>query len=582
MAITPIMDEATIRTLLEGVDAPELVGPLQVVGDGFSPCRDRGAVVVCAGALNVQGQEIAVHVGFKATFPAAPPMICLLVPDNLGCIPHVERDGYVCYVDSEGLLLNWREPASLIEEAIKLTVAVLDDGMAGKNTRDFLDEFEAYWRQNEHLLRCDSYVEPTHEVRQIIMMRKGSAQEGYLYAADDDSAAAAYDAAAQHFTIVNALYVPLEEHSLVLPPPPQSFWSAAELRAIVRRNLSSANLKRLDRFTQKHKREEVVILKLPRQKGGEVLVGVQCLDVEAAHPLNPQGDAGQLMPILLTRKDMTYLLPRGGANTSLTGRRVAVVGCGSVGGQAAVELVRLGVLNLTLVDPQQLATENIFRHVLGKAGVGAPKAMALKDDIMRRFPYATVQACVETVERALEDDGLKPEDHDLIVVAVGDPSLSLFLNQYFYDCSDAPPVLYTWLEAYGIGGHALLTLNKSRTGCFECLCTSPIDEEGMYERASFAAPGQSFSKNLSGCAGMFTPFSSLDSLRTAALAVDLAVKALVGTVQGNPLLSWKGNGDAFVQAGYIPSDRFKLTTEELYAGRYSYRNSRCPVCGNER
>jgi hypothetical protein len=140
--------------------------------------------------------------------------------------------------------------------------------------------------------------------------------------------------------------------------------------------------------------------------------------------------------------------------------------------------------------------------------------------------------------------------------------------------------LYTWVEAYGIGGHALLTLNGCRKGCFECLYTPPVDGD-MCDRTSFAAAGQSFAKDLSGCANLFTPFSSLDAVRTATLAVELAGNTLMGKVDGNPLVFWKGCPDAFTAAGYHVSDRYGLSEQKLFERRYQHPSPRCPVCGGE-
>lgn len=576
------LDQTAFYTILESVNSSELIGQLHPVSDRSSPCHEREATAVYGGELDVGGKQIAIHVGLDADFPVTLPIICVVNLDDVGHIPHVELDGYICYIQTEGLLLDRRNPVGIIEDAIKLAATTLNNGLTGANVYDFVDEFEAYWRRNKQCLRCDSFVEPTDEVREVIFMRRGSPHEEYIYAADDEHSVAAFDSTrTKQFTIVNGLYVPLQKHSLVLPPAPTSFWSVEELRAVVRRNLSSANMNRLDKLTEKHKYEEVIILKIPRPKGGEVMVGVRCLDVEYAHPLHPAGNAKYLTPIVFKRKDKEFLLPRGGAHNSLTAKHVAIVGCGSVGGNIATELVRLGVLRLTLIDPQTMTTENIFRHVTGKTAIGKNKAVALRDDLRQRFPYTSIRSYQTFVNIAIEVGLFRPEDYDLIIIAIGEPTPSLFLNQYFYESHNSPPVIYTWLEAYGIGGHALLTLNKRRKGCLECLYTPLRDNEKICDRSSFAASGQSFAKDLSGCAGLFTPFSSLDAVRTATLAVELAVNTLAGKTEGNPLLSWKGNKDAFVDAGYVLSDRYNLLLEKLDEYKYAHPNPRCPVCGNE-
>ena len=144
-----------------------------------------------------------------------------------------------------------------------------------------------------------------------------------------------------------------------------------------------------------------------------------------------------------------------------------------------------------------------------------------------------------------------------------------------------PPLLFTWLEPYGIGGHALLTHNGSRTGCLECLYTlMPGDDvPEIYDRSAFAAGGQHFARNISGCAAVFIPFGAVHATRTASLAVELTLAALIGRVRGNQLVSWKGDATAFLEAGYQLSQRYNVSTEGLDQQRDRFYNPVCPVCG---
>jgi molybdopterin/thiamine biosynthesis adenylyltransferase len=535
---------------------------------------------VCAALLDVGGRSVATYIGFDRFFPTSLPSVYLLSPGELGLLPHVDTDGKVCFTSEEGLALDRHNPTGIIEAAIARTIETLSAGMTGANASDFVDEFDAYWLQHTSCLRCDSYIAPTDEAHAIVLMRKGNPHEGYEFAADTVEQVTAFDAGKHpQYTIINALYVPLLEHTLVIPPDPQSFWSVAEFRAIVQRSISRATAAQLQKLTTKHKHEEVIVLKLPRPKGGEVLFGVQCLGVEGAHPLRTNGVVRQMTPIHFRRKDAAFLLPRGGAHRELTRKRVALIGCGSVGGYIAFELARLGIGALVLIDPQRLAVENIFRHVLGKKAVGTHKASALRDELRATFPYLRVTAQTDCVEYALSSGAVCPEEFDCIIVATGETSLSVYLNHYFHSLERVPPVLYSWVEAYGIGGHAVVTLNGTRAGCFECLYTPSLEDEVVFDRSSFAGPNQIFAKNLSGCAGLFTPFGSLDALRTAALATEMVADVLLGTQEGNQLCSWKGSAAAFRAAGYSVSDRYSLTQQQLNTGGGSFASPRCPVCG---
>jgi molybdopterin-synthase adenylyltransferase len=79
------------------------------------------------------------------------------------------------------------------------------------------------------------------------------------------------------------------------------------------------------------------------------------------------------------------------ADVSLSGKRVAVLGCGSVGSAAAWCLASAGVGLLDLADRDRLETDNLRRHVCGDADVGRPKPAALADHLRRRFPTLVTQ-----------------------------------------------------------------------------------------------------------------------------------------------------------------------------------------------
>jgi hypothetical protein len=70
----------------------------------------------------------------------------------------------------------------------------------------------------------------------------------------------------------------------------------------------------------------------------------------------------------------------------LAGARVAVLGCGSVGGFAAWACASAGVRHLELADRDALALDNLRRHACGRDDLGVPKPTALARLLTRRFP----------------------------------------------------------------------------------------------------------------------------------------------------------------------------------------------------
>lgn len=76
-------------------------------------------------------------------------------------------------------------------------------------------------------------------------------------------------------------------------------------------------------------------------------------------------------------------------NNTVAGKRVAIVGCGSMGSKVASTLARAGVTNFFLVDGDVLKPENLVRNDLDWSGVGAHKV----DAVTRRLQ--SIRAGVE-------------------------------------------------------------------------------------------------------------------------------------------------------------------------------------------
>lgn len=537
---------------------------------------------VLEGEVSIAGHAATLWLVLDRYFPLSLPEFFLRPWDALGTIPHVDERGKVCFADPEGLMLDRRRPVQVVLEAFERAVQVLTDGVMGRNRTEFADEFEAYWRQLPGIIMADSVLDPGDEVTRVIIATD-EAKKKIIVAGSESDLSAFYNGAdiGGTYTSQKALYLPLEAGMPFVPPRhDRPFWATKEARRVLLAAISRDNRQQLKRLVKRRPHgREYIIVKLPRPSGGATLFGIQYNGVGPHHPLHKDGVASCLVPIRIQRLDRGYLVQRGGGVAELGSKRVLLVGCGAVGGSLAFELARAGVLLLTLVDHDILFPENSFRHVLGRRYWGRRKAEALKEEIESALPYVQVTAITNTIEKALAEGSIQLSDYDLLVLAIGNPTVELDVNAQVHALEGGSAVVFTWLEPLGIGGHALLTHNAPGGGCFECLYTSSAgNEELLANRAAFAAPGQSFGRALSGCGSLYTPYGAMDATRTAALAARLAVDALTGKEPGNPLLSWKGDATDFLAQGFRLSSRFKATEDDLRRHRYAYRNIRCQIC----
>lgn len=237
-------------------------------------------------------------------------------------------------------------------------------------------------------------------------------------------------------------------------------------------------------------------------------------------------------------------MERGGADFSLQNFKVTIIGCGSVGGEIAFMLAKSGVGELTLIDHDNLKADNIYRHRIGGLGlnfvpktegfIDTPKVVAIERLILSELPYIKINSLNQRIENVIDDPTIR--NSDLIVLAVGAPSVNMWINRNLKRIG-VKAAIYCWNEAAGCGGHAL-AINFDEL-CLECLYSQESGIEAL-SQLSLVSPNQKITKNLTGCGGTFTPFTYIDSVRTAEAASQLTIDYL-SKIKKSRAISWRGN-----------------------------------------
>ena len=509
------------------------------------------------------------------------PIFFLQPWDAFGFIPHIAPDGMICFLEQEGMMFDSRRPFDVLQACLYHVRRTLMEGITGANQRDFVDEFEVYWGRLPHTIGALSDVEPSNNITEVTIGYSSHAQPPLRIS---QTISSLWHIANAHtdrgpWSASKALYLPLEADTILIPPrSDRPFWSIDDIRHLLL-SCSVENRERLEQYLGRRRLfpREYLILGLPRPSGGKALFGIRFDDVQDRHPIIG-GSSKHLTPLFIFRRDKTYLVQRGGGNMTLKNKRVLLLGCGAVGGHIAFELSRAGVEQLVLLDCDTLQAHNTYRHVLGKQYWEKNKAVALKQALRKQLPFSQAQAILSSLEVALEADHVHLTHYDLIISAIGNPTAERALNQRIRHMEDGPPIIFTWLDPFGIGGHALLTCLDSKPGCFECLYSDPAGSAELHNRASFAAPGQTFRRSLAGCDSLHTPYGSLDAVQTAIMATRMAIDVLTGKDHQHRLRSWKGAADAFMEAQYILAPRYQLSVNTLAEQETSFSSSTCRVC----
>ncbi|MHA7630201.1 ThiF family adenylyltransferase [Corallococcus sp. M7] len=534
----------------------------------------------CTGRLSVADHTFRLRIRLPWSFPRCLPVISIEGMTPALVLPHGFSDNTLCYT-SDLTLLDRKDPESIIEESLLRVRHMLHELVTGNRGREFLREAVAYWEGSAEGSTLDCLITVGDEPRIVSVLQ--TATEVKAVADDAETySRSRLSHPDERLHTANALYLPLSPDGDAAGFRVGELATPTGLRAYVRRLPDGLRTALTNLISRCDKSWHLLILGLERKGADRALLGLELSQLEQGHPLLTDNTNAKVKPIHLVRWDRSYLLPRGGAEPDLQKCKVLIAGCGSVGGHLAMALARAGVGHLSLVDPDVLAPENTYRHVCGMPRSRQPKVLALSAEILSHMPYIEVEPVFESVEGCLKEYSERLRSYDLVIAAMGIPVLDLHLNEWTWMDAGNPPVLFAWLEPYGLGGHTLLTHVAGqpgrKRGCLECLYERPVEGGPLENRAAFAAPGVSYGRDVLGCGTSYLPFANLDAQRTAELAARLALRSLRKETDEATLFSWKGDSAPFQKAGYTVTPRF-LTGQDTWESHHSdFRRLDCPIC----
>jgi hypothetical protein len=560
------------------VSIPAVVTALAAAGlehANVGPHRP-GTRAVIEGRARVAEHTLDIRVHLPNDFPLQLPWVFVADPDALGNVPHLTANGSICYHEGEGSVQSIWHPERVAADALKLALRTLEGSLTGSNTNSLFEEVEWWWsRQRERYHAWCSRFEPGDDI--AILYRAGPLIEARRRSLEG-----------QGFAVSDrGLYVPANSRTDAYRFRLASLLRPAGLRRVLNEILTPEQHRHLLGRLRHNTDFRFLVLGLRRPSGDLALIGLEFNGPLDPHPLvdDPMTDETTLEPALIQRLDRARIVERGGADPCLARATVAVVGCGAVGGYVVEALARTGVGKLVLIDHDILSPENAFRHTLGWSMSArilqaispsykvALLAMSLTTSLLELVDVTPIPTNIQT---ALEQNLLDLRSVDLMIVAVGDPTLSRWLNLELLG-RDGPRALYTWLEPLGVGGHALLTGMPGSPGCYECLCLDSDGCERLSPSTDFVAPNQPVLSRVAGCGTSYTPFSDLDARRTAELAVRLAVRALTGDPSPR-LRSWRGDDEAARARQLLLTERHAASRAQLDMQETSFAGDGCALC----
>ncbi|WP_444930630.1 ThiF family adenylyltransferase [Microbulbifer sp. SSSA002] len=524
-------------------------------------------------------------------FPYVLPNISLLVDPPFAPFGHLNWKGSICYKDTQGLAADIRDPVSVLKGCIVEALATLKEHSEDSSRMDLHQEFEDYWESlpsDYSTTLC--FFELGSEFKTLTAFEdtKNSRKT------NNPNILAVIDEKLNEKTLyapINRIkgakqrkipYIPLIDK--IEPPPLLSLWTAEDIIDLIKNHAKPNVLEKYFRWIESEKWANFfsIVFSHPKPNGELALWGVRFHRKEKAqHPAKASSAGWSVMPLHLRNQSPTYLKTRGGANTGLSEKKVLLFGCGSVGSHIAMNLAKAGVGEMYLIDIDILTPENIHRHALGANFIDSiqqvPKVDALRWEIELNIPGVKVLTARANIRQFIEEIDLN--NYDAVISATGDFSSELALNIHHHESDISTPVIYAWQDGFGIGGHVMQVACPGERGCLECLYTRSSGFK-PHPRTSFIAQGQTISKHIGGCSGVFTPYSNLDALQTSVLATRAVVRVLDGH-RSNTIYSWRGASEELEENGHQASVWYKKAEDKQLQDEHRYIANNCKACGSD-
>jgi hypothetical protein len=521
------------------------------------------------------------------------PVFILTNPSDVGHLAHVLNDkndgvefGSICVNDRDSVSVNFNMPLLAIEESLNRHIATLEKAITDPdwNRKELLREFKSCWLnvcdfdERPVLLTNDSGALEEIDVYKPVNNFKFGVRSYYLaQSKDTDLAAAAkvYWQDSSRNLAGKALVLPLTE---IEPAPLQKEQITVWYLAVLLKQEPDL-LKKLNENYGRWKTHEYWIVFNAQVPSGKVWFCLYFKSKKGKKHSLPLTEAQlkhwkvKAVSIRLFNKEA--VLPRGGANLDLVTSKVALIGAGSVGSEIAHKLSAAGIQDLTIYDDDVYTVDNLYRHILPEEFLGLKKSDSLSFQLKRQFLWSKASSYSTKKLLDLRNSQLL-NSYDLIVIAIGSPTHERLFKEYLLEKGIKVPVINTWLEGFGVGGHAVLDMPDS-AGCLLCAYVCPDTlTRGLSSNLNFIEPNQDVTINMSGCGEQFISYSAICSAQTALIASDLAIKCLEGKITASSKVSWKGSEHDAKDHGITLTNRFYQFNDSLQVKPLIHED--CDVC----
>ncbi len=534
--------------------------------------------------------EVTLSAELPRDFPTALPRFHLANRKDYGALAHVAwGDGHfalICHGNEDNINIDYERPEVVFFDTLKRALKVLEKALCDEkyNESELLREFSSVWRfhvRNKIPLIC--IAEAPSKIEEIAI-RHPDPRAKFPTAKRLFAISRANNLCNSRHTLLNecnsskrtnrgkGLIIPIE--NLIPPPAPSESikdWWIQQLSTLdkdIRNTLRS--------HSRRNKSKLFYLIICSKRNSNPLWFGIKCHHKKKSNaPIHQDFMGGWLCEAVnISPISTETTLPRSGASVKYTKQSVCIVGCGSLGSNIAEILASSGVGKLTLIDNDVYNIENIHRHRLSTEYLFCPKSKALEHQLLAKFPFLSVASQTEKLLDIPDPEYWK--QFDLIIAATGSATSERRFDQFVKENRIDTPTIYTWLEPFGAGGHALASI-PNKKGCLSCIYVDNLsDTPSLYPNINFIAPNQNILSSIGGCGDDYLAYSNNDAIQTSVIAVELATKCLNSELEESVSISWKGGDEQLVQQGIRTTHRYEKFKAQLT--EVPIHRGSCPIC----
>lgn len=458
--------------------------------------------------------NIVVH--FGPTYPDDPPLLFFPASsESRELLPHVSDSGDICTVVRTNVV-NPQRAQELLEICLRSAETTLDrEWTDDEMTPQINDELAAYWA----LSATDTLLYAGAELR-------GDPLEVATWPINRKYSIATPATAPKLVAPFQlAMVVELGENETVPFLRDQGpYLSASNAFRATLGSFAQSIYKRTERvrgfdlflfLVVKHAGGETVLAGRLRQSikaKGKSAAGlcdavVGALSTKGLQPWNAEDIS---TPRLLRRTMGPYFDPE------VLERRVAIVGCGSLGGTVADGLARSGVRRFLFCDAEILKPENLLRHLLPADYLGIGKACGLRKFLLKRLPDAQIDVVGRDIRTNVALTELAAFAPDLVLFATGDTNTDLTMS-LAWPLVHPSALAFAWADADLKAGHMIYQPVGAKSRLLELHDEKTMNYVHSLADSSIPMPREA------GCQGSYSPYSGLAMSHFACV---VAMKAL--------------------------------------------------------